>query len=251
MSGAFEYRRIAAAFRRVLKARGITYEAVATKLGTSSRTVKRIVNGDDYSIAKLADACEAVGIKFFDLMHLANEEEYESFQLTLDQEEFLATNLKHFKVFRDLVQGKSMVEVKDLYGLSSKAANEYAKDLESIGLLERHPGNQVKLLVKSRLHTFLTDGPLSRAVVLKDLQLFVERLHVRAKTHESFSISSGTRLSAKSVATFEHDAKELVARYQLVAQREQSMLPDDELKSVRWLIGLVSPFSTWVDALRP
>lgn len=88
--------------------RGLTYEALGEKLGVSSRTVKRIIRvATDYSVAKLAEVCEVVGIKFFDLMQLAHEESFETFELSEAQEEFLAASPRHFRFFRELVFGLS------------------------------------------------------------------------------------------------------------------------------------------------
>jgi transcriptional regulator with XRE-family HTH domain len=247
MSRAPEYRQIAAALRRVLKGRKITYEALGEKLGVSSRTVKRIIQGDDYSVAKLAEVCGAVGIKFFDLMQLAHEESYETFELTEAQEEFLAASPRHFRCFRELVQGLTLEEVRAKHRLSAKATSDYARELESIGLLERLPHGAVRLTVSAKSHTFRSDGPLARRIASKDMERFFAKLEARDGKQRAFSTSSGTKISPKSLDAFRADAMALAQKYQLVAQREQSVLPPEELTTARWLIGSVHPFESWID----
>ena len=64
MTESSEYKQIASALRKVLKGKGITYEEIGERLGFSSRTIQRVINGDDYSISKLADICDSIEIKF-------------------------------------------------------------------------------------------------------------------------------------------------------------------------------------------
>jgi transcriptional regulator with XRE-family HTH domain len=248
MSARFEYRQIAAALRKVLKARGLTYEELAAKVGVSERTVKRIIHGDDYSLTKLAEVCEAIGVKFFDLMRLAEDEAEETFQLTLEQEELLAANLKHLKFFWDLVDGRSVAWIKKRYGLTDRQFRGYLKDLEEFGLIERLSGDEVRLKVVGRAHTLLSGGPLNRVIGAEDLRRFTEHILARQPGTHSFSTSSGTQLSKKSIDEFIKEGEALAAKFRLVSQRECSVLPETELVKVRWLVGIAHPFVGWAES---
>jgi len=248
MASRTEYRQVAQALRKVLKGRRVTYEELGEKLGISSRTVKRIMHGNDYSMAKLAEVCDAIGIKFFDLMRLAQEEEREeSFKLTVEQEEFLATNPKHFKFFSKLVKGLSLQAIKENYGLTNKALVSYVKDLESFGLLDRLSDSQVQLKVKGSAHDFIRNGPLSRTIARRDMQKWGAQLLESGPEFKSFFTSSGTYLSEKSIKEFIKAAEELAARFRLISQRERSLLAESELTKVRWALGIVYPFTSWTD----
>lgn len=245
-----EYKQIAAALRKVLRGKGLTYEELGRRLNISSRTVKRIIHGEDYSIAKLSEVCDAAGIKFFDLMHLAQEEVEETFQLSEDQETYFAGYPKHFKFFCELLDGLSVSAIRDKHGLNAKQAREYVRNLESIGLLDRLPDDQVKLRAKARALNFISNGPLDKAIGRLELARFAELMYDRGVDVKSFATSSGTTLTAKSIADYKKDLEELAARYRLIAQREESLFGSDQLISVRWLLAIIHPYVSWTDQLK-
>ena len=244
-----EYRQVATALRKVIKGRRLTYDDLGLKLGVSSRTVKRIIQGEDCSMSKLAEVCDVLEIRFFDLMRLAQEEEEEHFALTLEQEEFLAVQPKHFKFFSNLVNGLTPLDIKERYHLTSKVTDGYVKDLESFGLLERLNMQEIKLNVRGKAHTFLTGGPLSKLIAVHDMKKFTTQLLQSDSQGRSFSTSSGTFLTQKSIDEFIKASEELAAKFRLIAQRERSLFPEATLTKVRWLLGLVYPFSSWTDEI--
>ena len=249
------YRQIALAFKRVLKSRGITYEDLAERLDVSERTIKRMIGGDDGSIGRIAEACEAVGVKFFDLMTIAQEQEDESFELTLEQEEFLAESTSHHVVFRQLIKGWTFDEIHERHALSKRELRGIMRDLESFGLVERYEGDRIESPFANRPQNFISGGPLQYAVGIRDLQHFTEFLYSRDDSDgeervRSASMSSGTRMSQESIDAWIEDAERLAEKYVQIAQREQSVLADDKLIQLRWLNAIVYPFSSWIDKVR-
>lgn len=245
-----EYKQIAAALRKVLKGKNLTYEELGRRLSISSRTVKRIIHGEDYSVAKLAEVCEAAGIKFFDLMYLAQEEIEETFQLSEEQETYFASYPKHFKFFCELLDGLSVKMVRETHGLNAKITRDYVRDLESIGILERLAGDEVKLKVKARALNFIKNGPLDKAIGRQEMARFAEVMYGRGGDVKSFATSSGTKLTAKSIADYKKDLEDLAGRYRLIAQREESLQAKEEMISVRWLLAIIHPYVSWTDQLK-
>jgi transcriptional regulator with XRE-family HTH domain len=243
-----EYRQIAAALRRVMKGRKITYEDLGARLGVSSRTAKRIIHGDDYPVGKIAEVCDVIGIKFFDLMQLAHEEQETSFQLTVEQEEYFAASLQHYLFLQELLRDRSLDAIRTRHGLSRKDTDRYLRELEKTGVLERFTGESFRLKVRGG-HNFISNGPLERAIGRRDLLRFMEHHYERPEGTRCFSTSSGTAVSRKTIEEFTREAGELAAKYRLIAQRERSLLPETDLVRVRWLLGIVYPFDTWVQEI--
>src|SRR5690606_20582142 len=129
-------------------------------------------------------------------------------------------------------------------------ARSYAKDLEGIGLLERYPGDQVKLTVKGSSHQFIEDGPLDKAIGRRDMMRFAEKLYDRRPGSTTFSTSSGSGISKKTMDELIKDMEELSTRYRLISQRERSLLPESELLEVRWAMAVVHPFQSWINELK-
>lgn len=243
-----EYRQIAAALQRVIKGRKITYEELGKRLGISSRTVKRIIKGDDYSISKLAEVCDCIGIRFFDLMQLAHEEKEESFQLTKEQEEFFASSPQHYKFLTELIRKKKLQEIRDQNNITRKDTDRYLRDLEKMGILERLPGEDYKLKVRGG-HNFISNGPLDKAISRRDALRFLEMIQDEKGT-KCFSTSSGIWMSLESIKKLTGEMSELAAKYRIVAQREYSLLPEKELVRMRWMFSAVWPFESWIAELK-
>ena len=240
-----EYRQIAAALYRVMKGRKITFGELGKRLGVSSRTAKRIIHGDDYSISKVAEVCEAIGIRFFDLMQLAHEEEESSFEMTMEQEEFFAASVKHYRFLQLIKRGKTLVEIRSEQQLTKKDTDRYLRDLEKLGLVDRCPDEKFKIKVRGG-HNFIRKGPLEKAIAWKDTERFTKAIYERTGDLQAFSTSSGTAVSAKTNESFKKEAEALAAKYRLIGQRERSLLPAKDLIRVRWMLGIVYPFDTWI-----
>jgi transcriptional regulator with XRE-family HTH domain len=60
--------------KRILKGRGITYAAVATGLGLSQASVKRMFSRREFTLQRLEDVCRIAGVDFAELAHEANAE---------------------------------------------------------------------------------------------------------------------------------------------------------------------------------
>jgi len=239
-----EFQAITTAFRQVLKSKKITYDELAGRLGTSAQTVKRLVNGyGDISLEKLVAACRAAGIEFFDLVKLAGEPREKTFELTVEQEEFLAGHPHHHAVLTELRDKKSIADVCKKHGVSIKSGRRYLRELEGAGLLERLEGDGFKLRYEGG-HNWLNRGPLHRAHHDEDIrQLFAFFMKVPAPPGtERMHTRSSTQLSRKSVELLMTDLKELAGRYRRLAQREYTTLAPADLLDVEWSFLVAAPF---------
>ena len=61
-----EYRSIVSILKTALKERGITYADVASHLGVSEQTIKRLFTSQDGPVGRLVEICDFIGISFFE-----------------------------------------------------------------------------------------------------------------------------------------------------------------------------------------
>ena len=78
--------------RADMKAAGITYRALAQRIGMSESSVKRMFSEQDMPLSRLAQVSEAVGVAFEELLARAARSAPELTRLTLEQERALVAD---------------------------------------------------------------------------------------------------------------------------------------------------------------
>src|SRR4030095_3686674 len=82
------------ALKRMLKGRDLTYADVATGLGLSEASVKRMFSRRDFTLQRLEDVCRIAGIEFVELVRAVAEEDTGASQLTIEQEQEIVSDPK-------------------------------------------------------------------------------------------------------------------------------------------------------------
>jgi len=85
---------IVAELKRALRERGLTYSAVAGKLGLSVATVKRLFSNGDFSLQRVDLICELLGVGWREILERAHEHDAPTKQLTLSQEQEIVSDPK-------------------------------------------------------------------------------------------------------------------------------------------------------------
>ena len=79
------------ALKRSLKTRGLTYRDLATKVGLSEASIKRVFSEETFTLERLETMCVAIGVSLSELVRIAaDSRESRSQYLTLEQEQLLA-----------------------------------------------------------------------------------------------------------------------------------------------------------------
>ena len=77
--------------KRELRARNITYAAVARRLGMSEASVKRMFSQREFTLSRLDAVCDLAGMQFSDLARMLGAQDAVISQLSIEQEkEFVA-----------------------------------------------------------------------------------------------------------------------------------------------------------------
>ena len=147
--------------KRELKARGLTYAAVARGLRMSEASVKRMFARRAFTLARLDAICELAGLDFLELARLSAPREAVISQLSLEQEKELVDNPRLMLVALCTLNHWSYDDIVGRYALSPAECVRLLARLDRLKFIELLPGNRIRLLV-SRAFSWIPDGPIQR-----------------------------------------------------------------------------------------
>jgi transcriptional regulator with XRE-family HTH domain len=230
--------------REVLKSKGFTYAKLAKKLGVSEVTIKRVFSSQNCNLQMIFKICDSVGISFFDLSALANQEQEVDYVLTLEQEKYFAANPAMFGIFRSLHRGLSSSEVADHWQLTPARHFRVLRKLEKFDLLEILPRNQVRMKVVGNIR-FQHQGPLARKILRPQIMQFLDHVDVVLKNEDVCMHSAEVELSVTHISELVEEIHTLGAKYRARALRDKNLLSTKQLQSVRWLYAFAPYQTNW------
>jgi transcriptional regulator with XRE-family HTH domain len=144
-----------------LRARNITYAAVARRLEMSEASVKRMFSHKEFTLSRLDAICEVAGIEFSDLARTLAAQDAVISQLTYEQEREFVDNHKLMLVALLALNHWSFEEMISLYDLDAAECTRLLARLDRLKFIELMPNNRIRLLV-SRAFAWIPDGPIQR-----------------------------------------------------------------------------------------
>jgi hypothetical protein len=147
--------------KRELKARGITYAAVARALRMSEASVKRMFARREFTLSRLDAICDLAAIEFSELVRMSAPQETIISQLTREQESELVANPKLMLVALCTLNHWTYEQILQRYALSPAECVRLLARLDRLKFIELLPGNRIRLLV-SRAFSWIPDGPIQR-----------------------------------------------------------------------------------------
>jgi transcriptional regulator with XRE-family HTH domain len=149
------------ALKRLLKAKGITYAAVAQQLAISETSVKRMFSRRDFTLHRLEDVCRIAGIDFADLARAVTTEDTGIAHLTIEQEEEIVSDPTLLLVALCAVGNWTVEQIVGTYDLTLAECIGCLTRLDRRRIIELQPGNRIRPLI-SRTFSWLPDGPIQR-----------------------------------------------------------------------------------------
>jgi DNA-binding Xre family transcriptional regulator len=149
------------ALKRELKARNITYAALAKQLAMSEVSVKRMFAQKEFTLSRLDRICECAGLEFSDLARSLSIGDAVISQLTYEQEKELVDNPRLMLVALCTLNHWSFEDILGAYELGEAECVRLLARLDRLKFIELLPGNRIRLLV-SRAFAWLPDGPIQR-----------------------------------------------------------------------------------------
>jgi transcriptional regulator with XRE-family HTH domain len=147
--------------KRYLKAQGITYAQVAARVELSESSVKRLFASQTFTLQRLEQVCNAVGLEIGDLVELMNERREFLTELTPEQEDALLADTKLLLMTYLLINGWTLPEIVGHFTIDMPEAERLLVRLHRAKIIELLPFNRVKLLT-ARNFTWRKNGPVQR-----------------------------------------------------------------------------------------
>jgi transcriptional regulator with XRE-family HTH domain len=233
-----ETHRIIVALKRALRARGITYAALARQISLSEPSVKRILSRGSLSLPRLEKICEATGISLEELVRpVAGAAAETSSTLTAAQESALAADPQLLGCFYLLTNGHPARDVASELGADEKLLRRWLVKLDNLGLVEL----RAKLTARLRVHAPISwreDGPIRKTYEHQVREEFMRSDFAAA--NESLHFRSA-ELSEASRQVLQRKIARLTADFNELAELDRH-LPGREKRSV----ALMAACRPWV-----
>jgi transcriptional regulator with XRE-family HTH domain len=221
------------AIKRHLKAQGITYRALARRLRVSEPTVKRDLTRGDFSLKRLDEICNILGMTVADL---ANEESPRDLRITrfTDKQERALTSDPKLVLLTYLLVNRWPLD--DITRAVEFGANDLVRlllNLDEIGIVKFRPPRGVQLLT-ARNFAWRKDGPVH--------EFFLQRVipdYFRAPfdgAGDEFYFLAGT-LSQASRTRFKSALNRITAEFEDLA-RQDARLPTAERHGCTAILAL-------------
>lgn len=147
--------------KRELRARNITYAAVARHLAMSEASVKRMFSRKEFTLSRLDAICELAGMEFSDLARSLAAQDAVISQLTFEQEKEFVENTRLMAVALSTLNHWSFEQIVAFYDIDAAECTRLLARLDRLKFIELLPNNRIRLLV-SRAFAWIPDGPIQR-----------------------------------------------------------------------------------------
>lgn len=150
------------ALKRCVKARGLTYRTLASRIGPSEASVKRIFAHRSFTVRRLEQVCKAMDMSVTELIRMIDRSASAVTMLSVEQETALARDIALLSYFYLLLNGWTDTEILREYEFDAAQIERLRSRLIELELIESLPRRRIRLRVSRRL-VWRPDGPVRRA----------------------------------------------------------------------------------------
>lgn len=154
--------RIAEVLKRSLRARGMTYAALARELRLSEASIKRAFSRGTFTLARLGEILRVLEIDLAELARLARGTEQQAVELSLEQETLLAGDERLLSVFWLLLNGWRFADVTEAFVITRTELTLALAKLARARLIDWDAGDRVRLRV-AKDFVWRAGGPVKKA----------------------------------------------------------------------------------------
>jgi transcriptional regulator with XRE-family HTH domain len=212
---------LVAELKRYLKAQGITYAALAKQLDLSESSVKRQFARQSFSLQRLEQILNIVGLEFDDLIALMNERREFLTELTPEQEDALLADPKLLLTMYLLLNGWPLAQITSTFAIDDAEAERLLIRLHRARIIELLPFNRVKLLT-ARNFTWRKNGPVQRFFVRVVQREFLDSSFADPGEHMRFVAGL---LSRTSLAQLQQSMDRLAREFDELVRRDAALPP--------------------------
>ena len=145
----------------LLKQNRLTYRDIALRLDMSEANIKRIFSTQSFTLERLEQICELMGISLVDLFSIAQQQRVKLSQLTQEQEEQLLANPKLLLIAVCVRDGWSFEEIIDYYDIDELACIQLLAKLDRLRIIDLLPNNLYHSLIAQDFR-WIPGGALER-----------------------------------------------------------------------------------------
>lgn len=145
--------------KRELKAQGITYADVASRLELSESSIKRLFSESKISLGRLDALCQIAGMEISDLVQKMGEKRQRIDMLTEQQEREVAADPRLLLVAICVLNLWTFDEIIRIYELSEHECIQLLAKLDRLKLIELLPLNRFRLTVANDFR-WIPNGPI-------------------------------------------------------------------------------------------
>jgi len=142
-----ETNQLVATLKRRLKIEGMTYRDVATAMGLSEPSVKRMFSSGRFTLDRIIEISNLIGFTLAELAQEAAVSENRLHTLTEDQEKELVSDLKLLLVAVCVLNQWRIEEITKIYRISEAECIQCLTRLDRLRLITLLPGNRIRLNV--------------------------------------------------------------------------------------------------------
>jgi hypothetical protein len=220
------------ALKRQLKAKAVTYAELGRRIGLSEPSVKRMFAQRSFTLERLEQVLEVVGMDFAELAQAATDAPQLISQLTFAQEEEIIGDTKLLVVAVAALNQIPVEQIVAVYRVSEAETVKYLLRLDRIGFLTLLPNNRVKLLV-SRTFSWIPNGPIQTWFRQEASGDYLDTRF--AGSHELMRLVS-VMLSPRSTRALLERLKQVADEFSQQHQ-DDARLPYDQRHSITFLLA--------------
>ncbi|SFP33039.1 Cro/C1-type HTH DNA-binding domain-containing protein [Nitrosomonas cryotolerans] len=209
-------RDIVATLKIILRQRGYTYADIAMKLNLSESSIKRYFARCDFSLKRLQQICDLIGLDLNELVHQATENQRNINQLSEEQEKQLVQNVKLLLIAFLLLNHFSYKQILTQYAIEAHEGVQLLTKLDHLGIIQLLPENKIRIRL-SRNFNWLKNGPIQ--------QFFEEK--VQSEFFKSRFDQAGELRMVLNGMLSTHSLEIINQRFQRMALEFESLVKDE------------------------
>lgn len=231
--------------KKALKAHGKTYADTAKHLGISEASVKRAFSQKSFTLQRLDEICQMIGIEFTDLLQMLKDSAAAPISgLALEQEKEIVGDLELLLISVYVLNRWTFEQIVEHSGMSEVQCIKHLAHLDRLKMIELLPKNRIKLLLAPNFQ-WRENGPIQQ-FFLRKLQsdFFNSRFN---KEQENLIVINGM-LAQSSMSVFNRKMEHLAKEFDELSS-DDAGLPFDERNGTTvvlamrpWQVGMFSQF---------
>jgi DNA-binding Xre family transcriptional regulator len=222
--------------KKALRKRGLTYAKLATGLGISEASVKRLFSHRDMRLSRLEDICRLMGIELADLLEDMQAADGRLSELTQEQELMLVADLKLLLVGLLAINHWTAAHILDAYRLTKGELSRLLARLDRMRVIDLLPESRIRVRL-ARNFNWRKDGPIQR--------FFQDR--VQAQFFESSFLGLGElrlivhgSLSSRSNALLQQRMQKIGDEFDALVEQDRHL--DHSLRTGNTLVLAIRPW---------